>query len=85
MSNPNPVANQSRKRKSATVINEAVLSQQQAAMNAAIRSQMIAIQRAKEYAEQVAKVNSNFYSGGRHKRKTYRKRRIHRHKTYRRK
>jgi|LakMenEpi03Aug12_release.lakeMendotaPanAssembly.Ray.scaffolds.fasta_scaffold3158281_1 hypothetical protein len=84
MSNPNPASNQSRKRKSATIINDVILSQQQAAMNAAKRSEMIAIQRAKEYAEQVAKVNSNFYSGGRRKRKTYRKRRINQRKTYRR-
>jgi hypothetical protein len=89
MSNPNAApANQSRKRKSATVINEAVLSQQQAAMNAAKRSEMIANQRAKEYARQVAKINSNLYSGGRHsyckkriinhKCKSYRKRKTHR-------
>ena len=85
MSNPNPAANQSRKRKSATVINEAVLSQQQAAMNAAKRSEMIASQRAKEYARRVATTNSNLYSGGRRKRKSYRKRRTHRCRSHRRK
>jgi hypothetical protein len=84
MSNPNPAVNQSRKRKSAAVINEAILSQQQDAMNKERRSEMIANQKAKEYARGVAIVNSNLYSGGRRKRKTHR-RRSHLRKTHQRK
>lgn len=86
MSNPNPVVNQSRKRKSTTVSNEAVLSQQQAAINAAKRLEIIAIQRAKEHAARMAKINSNLYSGGKktYRRKSYR-RKSHRRKSHRRK